>query len=246
MHASIYRLKAPISENVLVVLRFGTVMRNVSPVLAHLFLTRSLTTPCAGQNMHWQMNHKKICKVYNTYISSTSFEALAAHAKMDGLLLSHLLAGIDPESLTSSQDESSSAATFMSLLSGPDQSGPATPPIPRFKKPLPPSTVEDIYSKFGNNNFTIHSHLNSVGHGIFPLASRFFNHSCAPNAASRYIFSPATPVTMEVVALRDIKVNEEVGFQSTSCVSFCANRQSTDMSSVLRSRHTCSIAPANI
>ncbi|KAF9493182.1 SET domain-containing protein [Pleurotus eryngii] len=67
-----------------------------------------------------------------------------------------------------------------------------------------------LYNRFGNNNFTIHSHLNSFAHGIFPLASRLFNHSCAPNAAARYKLVQGQAVTMEVVALRDIPEGEEI------------------------------------
>jgi SET and MYND domain-containing protein len=72
--------------------------------------------------------------------------------------------------------------------------------------------TQDIYSRFHNNNFTIHSHMSTVAHGVFPLASRYFNHSCVPNAAPKYILTPAQPVTMEVVALRDIELGEEVRY----------------------------------
>jgi hypothetical protein len=71
--------------------------------------------------------------------------------------------------------------------------------------------VGEMYSRFGNNNFIIHSHLTTFGHGIFPLASRLFNHSCLPNAAAKYILSPSNPPKMEVIALRDIALGEEVG-----------------------------------
>jgi hypothetical protein len=71
--------------------------------------------------------------------------------------------------------------------------------------------LDELYSRFGNNNFVIHSHLVSIAHGIFPLASRLFNHSCVPNAVAKYIFTESEPVRMDVVALRHIKEGEEVG-----------------------------------
>jgi hypothetical protein len=72
-----------------------------------------------------------------------------------------------------------------------------------------------MYSRFGNNNFAIHSHLTSIGHGMFPVASRLFNHSCVPNVAAKYIFHEAQTVVMEIIALRDILPNEEVGVLSS-------------------------------
>ena len=92
--------------------------------------------------------------------------------------------------------------------------GPAEVDTPRhcILKPGPPSQklVDNLYARFGNNNFTIHSHLNSIAHGVFPLASRLFNHSCVPNAVARYLFRPGEAVTMEVVSLRDLEAGEEV------------------------------------
>ena len=77
--------------------------------------------------------------------------------------------------------------------------------------------LDELYSRFGNNNFAIHSHLVSMAHGIFPLASRLFNHSCIPNAAATYIFTESEPVRMDVVALREIKEEEEVRGALISC-----------------------------
>jgi SET and MYND domain-containing protein len=70
--------------------------------------------------------------------------------------------------------------------------------------------VREIYARFGNNNFVIHSHLTTFGHGVFPLASRLFNHSCLPNAAAKYTLSASNVPRMDVVALRDIAQGEEV------------------------------------
>lgn len=78
------------------------------------------------------------------------------------------------------------------------------------KNVLVDDILDELYSRFGNNNFAIHSHLVSVAHGIFPLASRLFNHSCVPNAAAKYIFTESEPPCMEIVALREIRPGEEV------------------------------------
>lgn len=71
-------------------------------------------------------------------------------------------------------------------------------------------TLEVLFTRSGNNNFAIHSHLTTIAHGIFPLASRLFNHSCLPNAAARYVLRRGQSVRMEIVALREIKATEEV------------------------------------
>ena len=80
----------------------------------------------------------------------------------------------------------------------------------RLKSPNARNQLLDLYSRFGNNNFVLHSHLVSFGHGIYPLASRLFNHSCVPNAAVCYSLTQGRPPSMEVIALRKIAVDEEV------------------------------------
>lgn len=129
--------------------------------------------------------------------------------KLDSLLLSHMAAQMKSLTQTSPAEAvASPLAIFLSLLPGPI-AGPETPPI--CSKTL--TSKEDlahIYARFGNNNFAIHSHLNTYAHGVFPLASRLFNHSCLPNAAARYVLSDHKQVTMEVIALREILAEEEV------------------------------------
>ncbi|KAG5648425.1 hypothetical protein DXG03_004999 [Asterophora parasitica] len=131
-----------------------------------------------------------------------------SHEKLDALLLAQLLAQVSASD-PSSQDDSSPTNILRSLIPGP-QSGEFTLPIPELKPPVSLESAKYLYSRFGNNNFAIHSHLTTVGHGIFPLASRLFNHSCSPNAAAKYAFAPGTPVTMEVVALQNIPPNQEI------------------------------------
>ncbi|KAJ7780697.1 SET domain-containing protein [Mycena maculata] len=152
------------------------------------------------QALQWQSHHKKICKRFNQYTASVNFQALAAHEKMDALLLSHLVAQLDSTADVGER--------VMDLLHGPVD--PPALPIVYASRRVAGSLVRDLYSRFGNNNFVIHSHLTTLGHGIFPIASRLFNHSCLPNAAAKYILSPSSPPTMQVVALRDIPPGEEI------------------------------------
>lgn len=127
--------------------------------------------------------------------------------KLDSLLLSHMAARI--KSMASPAEASRSPlAIFLSLLPGPITDR-ETPPI-CSKTSTSNGDLTRLYARFGNNNFAIHSHLNTYAHGVFPLASRLFNHSCLPNAAARYALSENEQVTMEVIALREILAEEEV------------------------------------
>ena len=171
--------------------------------------------PCAyiafkpGQNREWRHHHKKICKQYNTFIASGQYQALTTHDKVDALLLSQLVA--DPDAWGADKI-SDAASTFLDLLKVPRSDG-FVPHLCLSRAAQTSETVslaEDLYSRFGNNNFVLHSHLNAYAHGVFPLASRLFNHSCVPNAACKYMLTRSEPVRMEVVALRDINEGEEV------------------------------------
>ncbi|KAJ6477438.1 hypothetical protein C8R47DRAFT_1020498 [Mycena vitilis] len=155
------------------------------------------------QTLQWQSHHKKLCKRFNRYTSSLSFQALAAHERLDALLLSHLVAQLD--AVDGSYDERLSSIT--SLLPGPVEL--PLPPI-AYSGRITESLARELYSRFGNNNFVVHSHLTTFGHGIFPLASRLFNHSCLPNAVAKYALSASNPPKMKVVALRDISAGEEI------------------------------------
>ncbi|CAA7261581.1 unnamed protein product [Cyclocybe aegerita] len=100
------------------------------------------------------------------------------------------------------------SATVLALLPHPSDEAP--PPICPISPAPPSGLVSRLFARFGNNNFAIHSHLVTIGHGVFPFASRLFNHSCIPNAAAKYRLSPGQSVIMEVVALRDILPGEEI------------------------------------
>jgi hypothetical protein len=156
--------------------------------------------------LHWA-SHKKYCKRLASFTASADFQRLEEHEKLDALLHTHLIAEIS--SNTPSDAIGKQLPTFMSLLPGPQY---GSPPIacPMSVDVEVHQSLEALFSRSGNNNFAIHSHLTSIAHGIFPLASRLFNHSCLPNAAARYVIRQGQPVRMEVVALQEIKATEEV------------------------------------
>ena len=127
---------------------------------------------------------------------------------MDSLLLSQL--SVEISSSDPPLNQPSPLAIFETLI--PSRSPPQQlPPMTvRLNGPNSRNQLLDLYSRFGNNNFVLHSHLVSFGHGIYPLASRLFNHSCVPNAAISYSLMQGRPPSMQVIALRKITANEEV------------------------------------
>ncbi|KAK7469251.1 hypothetical protein VKT23_003737 [Stygiomarasmius scandens] len=145
-----------------------------------------------------------MCKDYNAYCASPRFQSLQEHEKMDALLLSAFCAHM---ALLLEPDENPSVSTFLSLLPGPTE---IEPPPRCGGYAFSADQLKSFYSRFGNNNFSMHSHFNVFGHGIFPLASRLFNHSCMPNAAAKYVLTSSQSVRMEVVALRKIMPGEEI------------------------------------
>ncbi|KIM43208.1 hypothetical protein M413DRAFT_398217 [Hebeloma cylindrosporum] len=160
------------------------------------------------QAFQWRAHHKRICKGYNTHLSSPEYQALPVHEKNDSILLTHTLAKLSLLTIPYSVEDSPSATVLLSLLPHPQDSVP--PPVCPIKPTPQPQLLKRLYARFGNNNFAIHSRLTTVGHGVFPVASRLFNHSCVPNAVAKYVFSSSQSIVMEVVALRDISPEEEV------------------------------------
>lgn len=140
---------------------------------------------------------------------SADYQTLLEHEKLDALLLSHTVARFSLLPSPHEPENDSPGGIMTSLLPQAGGTIPAPPLCPI--KPQPnQNLVNTLYSRFGNNNFVIHSHLSSIGHGIFPAASGLFNHSCVPNAVAKYVLSQGQPVVMQVVALRDIHPGEEV------------------------------------
>jgi SET domain len=164
---------------------------------------------CPGQKKQWKSHHKQICKFYNNYVASQYFQMLPEHEKLDVLLLTHLVA--EQYSKSQSEGASSPYSVFLSLMRR-TRDGPGAPlicPLSTISAP-PIDFLNDLYARFDNNNYVVHSHLTPYAHGIFPWASRFFNHSCSPNAVAKYIITACQPVRMEVVSLCEIAEGEEV------------------------------------
>ncbi|KAI0050375.1 hypothetical protein FA95DRAFT_620593 [Auriscalpium vulgare] len=157
------------------------------------------------QKEAWSKHHRRVCKVFSRYIATPAYAQLHPHEKMDALLLSQLAAEYPP----SANELSSTLQTFISLLSHPAPPS-HLPVLPLSTTAASHDVLLSLYSRFGNNNFVLHSHLASFAHGIYPLASRLFNHSCTPNAAVRYSIVREKAVQMDVLALRDILPDEEV------------------------------------
>ncbi|KAH9947569.1 SET domain-containing protein [Amylocystis lapponica] len=163
------------------------------------------------QAKEWKAHHRKMCKSYSRYVATSEYQSLSPHDQVDAHLLSQLLAELFPDDTYSHPAEDGTPlTTVMDLMKGPESA--ATPPILYSHPNISAWNViaEELYLRFGNNNFILHSHLNSYAHGIFPLASRLLNHSCVPNAVTKYIITPSECVRMEVVALRPIAAGEEV------------------------------------
>ena len=208
-----YHLKTCDSRNALAAGLIGTVIHNVWILLQISFACNLCRN--VGQTFHWKLNHKRICPTYNTHLASAEYQALPPHQQLDSILLSHTLAEMSLLPTPYLPEPDSPASVLLSLLPHPSESIDA-PPVCQIKPPPPTLLANKLYARFGNNNFAIHSHLTTIGHGIFSLASRLFNHSCVPNAAAKYHFSPwARSVTMEVVALCDILPGEEVRLVAT-------------------------------
>jgi hypothetical protein len=219
----------------------GIADKNVQFVALNLkYLDR--LTHTTGQEAQWKAHHKKLCKKYSQYTASQAFQALPPNEKLDSLLLSHLVAELFSSSPKDGplalliEDQPTPFSTFSSLLSG-TAVNQQTPPICPMgsNDVLLEGVLDELYSRFGNNNFAIHSHLVSIAHGIFPLASRLFNHSCIPNASAKYIFTESEPVRMDVVALREIQTDEEVRGAMISYSPVCLQIELKDMSSIHRS-----------
>jgi hypothetical protein len=171
----------------------------------------SLRVSRTGQNMQWKAHHKKLCKWYRQFTESREYQRLSSHKQLDAILLSHLIAEYCSSPEMSKQTENSALGMFLSLREGPHEEAGA-PPVCPMGKNVATQDIAGLYSRFGNNNFAVHSHLTAFAHGIFPLSSRLFNHSCAPNAAAKYIIKPSQSVSIVVVALSPISSGEEVRF----------------------------------
>ncbi|KAI0345845.1 hypothetical protein BDW22DRAFT_1324583 [Trametopsis cervina] len=165
------------------------------------------------QNIQWQQHHRRICKRYNSFLASSKYQELNPTDRVDSILLSHLTNVVfhDHEFKPPSSGLSGPIPAFFDLMKGPAVTRRNLPLCRTGRtNDLPNNIVEEMYLRFGNNNFLVHSHLNSCAHGIFPLASRLFNHSCDPNCVAKYQFISGKSVMMDIVAIRNIEAGEEI------------------------------------
>ncbi|PCH40034.1 hypothetical protein WOLCODRAFT_116534 [Wolfiporia cocos MD-104 SS10] len=166
------------------------------------------------QTRQWNAHHKRVCKYYSSFVASPGYQGLSSNERVDAVLLSHLVMQLFPHDNFSLQAEHNGPLSECTDLLKGSRLDIRVPPIcgarSKTGDPSCQRAAHELFSRFGNNNFVLHSHLNSYAHGMFPLASRFFNHSCAPNAVARYINIVSEPVRMEVVAIRDIAEGEEI------------------------------------
>ncbi|KZT23432.1 SET domain-containing protein [Neolentinus lepideus HHB14362 ss-1] len=161
------------------------------------------------QLQQWKAHHKSICKYYALYEASSAYQSLSNEDKVDAILLSHTLAHLPwSQSDTTQLAEDSPRTVFGSLM----QYRPEGFTLPTIcgKISSTATNIDSIYARFGNNNFVLHSHLTPFAHGVFPLASRLFNHSCVPNAVARFVLNSGELPRMEMVAISEIRKDEEI------------------------------------
>ena len=238
------------SKRALAVVATGTADNNVRSRLSCNLPRYKSQRNSVGQNADWKSCHKKICKSYNKYTASPSYQTLSPNEKLDALLLSHLVSKLFSSSDMRPmdllvEDEPTPFSTFSSLLAGP-ATNQATPPICPMGKldVLMEGVLDELFSRFGNNNFVVHSHLVSIAHGIFPLASRLFNHSCVPNAVAKYVLEESKTPIMKVVALRAIQEGEEVS--QRACLDLTINNLNPEDLYPISRPSALSKPPANI
>lgn len=172
------------------------------------------STP-TGQKREWKAHHRKICQSYVRPSPTSALRALSATDDLDALLASQVVAEMFPKDsyMYEERNDGSPFSTFMSLLRHPQAKVTTTSSYPSREGVIygsPLSMADEVRSRFPNNNFMIHSHLTSYAIGIFPLASRLFNHSCVPNAVVKFVITPGERVRMDVIALTTIDYDDEV------------------------------------
>ena len=172
------------------------------PLSAHILTSRRFT----GQKLHWDSNHRLICKAHLEFIMSETYAALSDDQMMDSRVLSQLVAKIALQR----PEHAESILTFESLLPSPNRL--EAPPVVPMRRADPSllSQVPALFQRFPNNNHVMQIHLRAIGVAILPLTSRLLNHSCSPNAVLRYILSASQKPRAEVVAIREITEGEEV------------------------------------
>lgn len=168
-----------------------------------------------GQKREWKAHHRKTCQTYFRPPTASSLQALSGSEDLDALLANQLVTEMFPKDsyVYEQTNDGSPFSIFMNLLKHPQANVTSTSSYPSRDRVIygtPLTMADEVRSRFPNNNFMIHSHLTPYAIGVFPLASRLFNHSCTPNAVAKFTIIRGEPVQMDVIALRTIDSDEEV------------------------------------
>jgi hypothetical protein len=189
----------------------------------------------SGQMLAWKDGHRKTCSLLSKgfhlsagYLEQESDQKansdllLALYGKL--LMTSHLSLFQD-EQITGQVDvdlvklENDPTLCFKSLVAHPKPR--ALPVVPSQLQGEQGNFFQASWARFDCNNFVLHNISSlepeggSYAQGIFPLASRCFNHSCAPSAWCAFILQ-SKRAWLEVRALVDIRQGQEV---SIKCMS---------------------------
>ncbi|KAF8340702.1 uncharacterized protein EI90DRAFT_3036532 [Cantharellus anzutake] len=175
-----------------------------------------------GQHAAWQRHHRRLCKKLSTFLSMAQFQPGDQSVQSQSLLLCHLLLehfsdlgggalqqGIEIGANGGTVEHISERNVLLSLLPHPEPQ--QSPPLPLFlAKEHSHELIQALSSRSVNNDWVIYSSsLHPIGHGVFPRASRYFNHSCSPSAVQVYTFDEAGPI-MHIKALKNLSAGEEI------------------------------------
>lgn len=181
-----------------------------------------------GQSKAWKKHHRRICKDLPAFLNTTT----DTQQRLDCLLIAQLAA----KHLSSEEGRGAIIRYFQSTSTKPspsDLDDPlralftllpsarlAAPKLPLSKELLdatPKAALDYLLSTIKNNHFCVATmSLQPIANAIFPIASRAFNHSCVPNAATAYVYKGGA-IIQDIRALKDIEVGEEV--REYFCVS---------------------------
>jgi hypothetical protein len=177
--------------------------------------------------MHvWKGYHRKVCGYFSKgFHLSTAYLAQDSEQQSNGDLLLNLYGHLASSNLISNlkwERESTHdlallsenpVACFVDLVSHP--SPRPTPVLPSILPQDHQLVLQKAWSRFDCNNFVLHRisslepESGSYALGVFPLASRCFNHSCAPNAWCASVLQERQ-AWLEIRALRPIEAGQEV------------------------------------
>lgn len=180
----------------------------------------------------WKSHHRKLCKTWPRFSARFEFTSISEQMQTDSLLLSRTII----EHFSSINTTASSTSTSLPPLSPnmeillsllPHPSPGKVPPLPKSVTSTPHPTdstkslANELWIRTPNNHWVIYgSELTPVAHGIYPTASRAFNHSCLPSAIPVYVYGNEG-AEMQVRALRDLQAGEEVGLNQLSNLNSC-------------------------